>query len=230
MTTGSRRNLRQNWPILPGAAAIAVVAAAGAFAQEVPPAIPVEPVEAQPLAPPASREFAGPAVVLDSMTIVVGGEVLALYGLQRFGTDWRAEASARAALDGLLLNVDLECIEAGRDRHRRLLAVCRAAEFDLGEAMLGAGMALVDRSITRQPDADTTIADRYDSAERAARAGSAGLWAVVPGYEPKEPAPPPPGFWDRIERFQSGIAVLAGMLLVAVAIAVAGRRGKRPSA
>ena len=47
---------------------------------------------------------------------------------------------------------------------------------------------------------------------------------VVPGHEVEEPTPPPPGLWDRVERFQSGIAVLAGMVIVAIAIVIAGRR------
>ena len=67
-------------------------------------------------------------------------------------------------------------------------------------------------------------AKRYDAAERAARDGSAGVWVMVPGHEVEEPTPPPPGLWDRVERFQSGIAVLAGMVIVAIAIVIAGRR------
>jgi endonuclease YncB( thermonuclease family) len=200
------------------------MAATSAAAQEAPPAIPVEPVEAQQLAPPPAREFHGPAIVLDSTTIAIGGDVLTLYGLVPIRTDWRLEAAARSALDDLTQGTDVNCIEAGRDRHRRLLATCTAAEFDLGEAMLAAGMALVDRAVTRQPDADTALADRYDAAERTARDGSAGLWAMVPGYQPVEPAPPPPGLWDQVERFQAGIAMLAGMIVVALAILATGRR------
>jgi hypothetical protein len=200
------------------------VLAGPSVAQEAPPAIPVEPVDAQPLAPPSAREFDGSAVVFTSITLEVAGETLVLFGLQAFGNDWRAEAAARAALDQLTRGIDIRCIESGRDRHRRLLAICTAAEIDIAEAMLGAGMALVDRTQTRRVGGDMALADRYDAAERAARDGAAGLWITVPGYQPVEPPPPPPGLWDRIERFQAGIAVLIGLLAVAIAIVVTGRR------
>ena len=193
-------------------------------AQESIDAVPVEPVEAQELAPPPPREFAGTAVALDSATILIGSDTITLYGLAPFRSDWRAEAAARAALDDLLRGIEIHCTEAGRDRYRRLLATCLAAELDISEAMLGAGMSRVDRTVTFATNADPELAARYDAAERAARDASAGVWIIVPGHQPEEPAPPPPGLLDRVERFQSGIAVLAGMVIVAIAIAMSGRR------
>jgi len=193
-------------------------------AQESIEAVPVEPVEAQELAPPPPREFSGTAIALDSATVRIGDQTLALYGLSPFRADWRAEAAARAALDDLVRDVELHCTEAGHDRNRRLLATCFAAELDISEAMLGAGMSRVDRDVTWGSNADAELAARYDAAERAARDASAGVWIIVPGHQPKEPTPPPPGLWDRVERFQSGISVLAGMVIVAIAIALSGRR------
>ncbi len=209
---------------LPISLAGAVALSVPAVAQETPEAAPVEPVEVQELAPPPPREFDGTAIAIDSVTIVVAGEALTLYGLSPMRTDWRAAAAARSALDDLVRGVEVHCTEAGRDRNRRLLATCSAAELDISEAMLGAGMSLVDRGVTWAPGADVEIAERYDAAERAARDGSAGLWATVPGYEPKAPMPPIPGLWDRVEHYQAGFAVLAGMVIVASAIVIAGRR------
>ena len=206
------------------AVAATIAIAATPQAQESIEAVPVEPVEAQELAPPPPREFVGTAVALDSATILIGGDTITLYGLAPFRSDWRAEAAARAALDELLQDIEIHCTEAGRDRYRRLLATCFAAELDLSEAMLGAGMSRVDRSVTWASNADPETAARYDAAERAARDASAGVWIMVPGHQPEEPTPPPPGLWDRVERFQSGIAVLAGMVIVAIAIAMSGRR------
>ena len=91
-------------------------------AQESIEAVPVEPVEAQELAPPPPREFSGTAIAIDSSTIRVGGETLTLYGLAPIRADWRAEAAARAALDDLVRDIEIHCTEAGRDRYRRLLA------------------------------------------------------------------------------------------------------------
>ena len=212
---------RSAW-VVPIAATMAL--GVSAQAQESIEAVPVEPVEAQELAPPPPREFSGSAVALDSATILIGDQTLTLYGIAPFRSDWRAEAAARAALDDLVRDVELHCTEAGHDRYRRLLATCLAAELDISEAMLGAGMSRVDRTVTWAPNADADRAARYDAAERAARDASAGVWIIVPGHQPEEPAPPPPGLWDRVERFQSGIAVLAGMVIVAIAIAVSGRR------
>ena len=215
---------RRAW-IVPIAASL--VLGLSAQAQENIEAVPVEPVEAQELAPPPPREFSGTAVAIDSATIQIGDQTLTLYGLTPFRSDWRAEAAARAALDELVRDVELQCTEAGHDRFRRILATCSAAELDISEAMLGAGMSRVDRTVTWARSADQERAARYDAAERAARDASAGLWIIVPGYQHEEPTPPPPGLWDRVERFQSGIAVLAGMVIVAIAIAISGRRRRR---
>ena len=173
------------------------------------------------------------STVRESRTVAIDGGVLRLYGREGFGSDLRAEVAARVALDGLVAGIDLHCTEAGRDRNRRLLGICRAAEIDIGEAMIGAGMALIDRAVTRDAGADAALADRYDAAEAAARRGAAGLWATVPGYEPAlppEPVPPPPGFWDRVERYQAGLAVLAGFLIVAGAMLVSGRQRRKAAA
>lgn len=210
-------------------ALISALGVAPAFAEEAPPppAIPVEAVEAVPLAPPPPREFTGSAIALDGRTLVVEAQALVLYGIGGYGGDWRAEAAARVALDDLIAGIDVHCIESGRDRYRRLLGMCMAAGVDLGEAMLGAGFGLVDRSVTRGPDADPARADHYDRTEAAARRNSAGLWATVPGYAPiipAPPAPPPPTFWQTIERFQAGLAVFLGFVIVAGAMVLTGRR------
>jgi hypothetical protein len=192
-----------------------------------PPAQPVEPVEALPLEPLPPRQYDGPAVAIDAVTLQLDGEILKLYGLRGFPVDWRADIVARVALEIALGEDRLECFSAGHDRFRRALVSCSTAAGDLAEAMLNAGMAVVDRQTTYAPMADPALAERYDAAERAARERSAGLWASVPGFEPplpEPPAPPEPGIFDWIERFQAGLAVLIG--LIAVAFAVRVRRAK----
>jgi hypothetical protein len=209
--------------------AVAVHPVALLRAQEAtpPPALPVEPVEASPLQPLPPRQYSGPAVAIDAVTLLLEGEILKLYGLRGFPGDWRADAVARVALEIALGEVPPECFSAGHDRFRRALVSCSTETGDLAETMLNAGMAVVDRQTTNAPMADPALAERYDAAERTARERSAGLWASVPGFEPpppETPAPPEPDILDSIERFQAGLAVLIGM--IAVAFAVRGRRAK----
>ncbi|MEX0807119.1 MAG: hypothetical protein WD044_00175 [Dongiaceae bacterium] len=196
-----------------------------------PPAIPVEPVDALPLEPLPPRHFTGVPVVVDAVTLQLEGELLKLYGLRSFPGDWRADAIARVALEVVLGDDALDCYSAGRDRFRRSLVSCSVGGGDLVETMLAAGMGIVDRQTTRAPSADPALADRYDDAERAARVQSAGLWATVPGFEPPPPElppPPEPGLLDWIERFQTGIAVLIGMIGLAIGLVVS-RRPRGPA-
>ncbi|MDZ4737660.1 MAG: hypothetical protein SGJ07_15055 [Rhodospirillaceae bacterium] len=215
--------------LLPSAALFGgALTSAAVRAQEAtpPPAIPVEPVDALPLEPLPPRHFTGVPVVIDAVTLQLEGEHFKLYGLRSFPGDWRADAIARVALELVLSEAELDCYSAGHDRFRRSLVSCSIGADDLVETMLEAGMGIVDRQTTRAPSADPALADRYDEAERAAREHSAGLWATVPGFEPPPselPPPPEPGLMDWIERFQAGLAVLIGMIGIAIALVVSRR-------
>jgi len=195
--------------------------AAGAAQADNPPApsaMPATPVESAPLAPPPPQEFEGRAVALDGMTLQIGEERLILFGVAVPGMAAPGGVKARLALDDLLAgDVRLHCVVAARDLQLHKFAVCRLGDFDLGEALLLAGVGTVDRYATRAKDADPQLADRYDPAEAEARRAGNGLWAefVKPPAAEKPPEPTPLQRLGQIlKEWQAGIGAMVGVLLV----------------
>lgn len=193
-----------------------------------PPAVPATPVEAAPLAPPPPQEYDGAASVLDGATLQIGEERLMLFGIAAPALDAPSGLKARLALDQLLAGDSrVRCVVSARDRFQRRLAVCRLGDIDLGEALLLAGVATVDRYATRAREADPQLAQRYDQAEAEARRMGAGLWA---GFAAAAAAKAPEPFETRLVRFfetwQAGLGSLSGFVLVAAAVLVTRRRGR----
>jgi endonuclease YncB( thermonuclease family) len=194
----------------------------------VPPAMPATPVETAPLAPPPPQEFDGRAIALDGMTLQLGEERLILFGVAAPGMAAPGGIKARLALEDLLAGDGrVHCVVAARDLQLHKFAVCRLGDIDLGEALLLAGVGMVDRYATRAKDADPQLADRYDQAEVEARRTGNGLWAefVKP---PAAEKPPEPTFLQRLCQFvkewQAGMGALVGVLLVGLLLLVTGRR------
>ena len=120
------------------------------------------------------RALAGRAEVIDGDTLAIGETRIRLHGIdaperaQRCGAglgDCGAVATrALAALAG----DRVACTPRDRDRHGRVVAVCRAGGRDLGAAMVAAGWALAYRRYSTS----------YVAEERAAAAARRGLWGT----------------------------------------------------
>ena len=105
----------------------------------------------------ASRAVAGPAAVVDGVTLTVGGERLALYGIDApqldqtcFDRRERRYACGRAAataLDAKIGGQTVSCDLRGTTEERRS-AVCRLGDDDLAAWMVSSGYAVADRSIS----------------------------------------------------------------------------------
>lgn len=216
---------------------LSCVLAGVANAQEAPApdAMPVPPVESETLAAPPPMEFEGPAVALDGMTVQIGEIKLLLFGITAPEFRTADGLRARLVLDRLIAGrSDIRCIDAPRDEGFRRRAICSSGTTDLSEALLAEGAVIVDRFQTNLKNADPTVSDHYDAAEASARQAGKGLWAafVVP---PPPPAPPPPTREEQImawlEKWQSGIGSLAGVLVVGLLLLVtrSGRRERAPA-
>ncbi len=119
----------------------------------------------------------GPARVIDGDTIEVDGHRIRLRGIdapearQRCedgaGQPWPCGRRATAALVEAIGPADVTCTARGRDRYRRLVAMCWIGAADLGRSMVALGVALADRRFGRA----------YAPVEEAARAAALGVWA-----------------------------------------------------
>lgn len=121
---------------------------------------------------PASRQVAGGVRVIDGDSLEVAGERIRLRGIdapelaqtcRRDGKDWHCGREATRHLRRHIGGRAVACEGRERDKHDRLLAVCRAGEEDLNAWMVEQGWAVA-------------FGD-YHGAEGAARRARRGLWA-----------------------------------------------------
>jgi endonuclease YncB( thermonuclease family) len=126
-------------------------------------------------ATPAMAEIVGLARVVDGDTLVVVGVRVRLAGIDapeqrqqcwRPQGVWSCGRIAQAVLDAMVDGRTVTCAEAGRDRYRRVVAVCAVDGVELNSAMVAEGRALAYRSISRAYVAD----------EDKAREAGRGVW------------------------------------------------------
>lgn len=125
-------------------------------------------------ASPALADLSGRVShVADGDTFTLAGQKVRVWGIdapelsQRCGNA-ACGTAARDALEQLVRSRTVVCTQVDRDRYRRVVASCRAAGRDLGEAMVRSGNALDYRRYSR---------GRYRDAERAAQARRVGMWS-----------------------------------------------------
>ena len=126
-------------------------------------------------------EFTGRATIVDADTIDVEGAParVRLFGIDApergqvctDAGDKRFLCGSRAAdeLDAILgRNPNVTCRQTGLDRWRRVVAICRIGQLDIGAEMVRRGWAFDFTRYSR---------GRYEAQEEAARDAKAGLWA-----------------------------------------------------
>jgi endonuclease YncB( thermonuclease family) len=126
---------------------------------------------------------AGPARVIDALTLRVGGVVFRLFGIdapdpdqvcERRGRSLPCGDIARTALMDLVAGAVVICTpvrgqKGGADRIGRVIARCESGGFDIGTNMVHTGWALAD------PDTGTA---RLRRTQAKARKRQAGLWRL----------------------------------------------------
>ncbi len=110
--------------------------------------------------------------MIDGDSLVVNGVAIRLYGIdapeyrqtcRRAGEQWDCGVEAARALRSMLSGRDVTCRTRDEDRYGRVVAVCRAADLDLGAAMVRGGYALAYGD--------------YEKDEREARDARRGIWS-----------------------------------------------------
>ena len=117
--------------------------------------------------------IAGPAKVIDGDTIKIAGRSIRLSGIDapeigqtcfKDDVEWTCGPMAAVGLQSLIDGQEVRCEVSGRDRYRRLLAVCEAeGRGNLNEMMVRIGWALNYRG-------------PYAEQEQQARKERIGLW------------------------------------------------------
>jgi endonuclease YncB( thermonuclease family) len=131
---------------------------------------------AGPAAAQGDPPIVGPAMVVDSDGLRIGGTTIMLWGVESVerpqtcgigGVAWECFPAAVRALETIVGVSDVSCQPVGRpDGYGRVLAVCMAGDVNVNEALVRAGFALAKRDETLD----------YVAAEDAAKAERIGLW------------------------------------------------------
>jgi endonuclease YncB( thermonuclease family) len=111
--------------------------------------------------------------VHDGDTFTLAGKKVRLWGIDAPELKQQCGGApcggiARDALQELVRSRTVVCTQVDRDRYKRVVASCRAAGRDLGEAMVRSGNALDYRRYSK---------GRYRQAERDAQARRVGMWS-----------------------------------------------------
>ena len=114
-----------------------------------------------------AADLSGAAVALDGDSLDLAGVAIRLHGIDAPEFDQPMGRAAHAALAALIAGRKVACTPVDVDRHHRIVATCRAGGTDLGQAMVGAGLAIAYRRYST----------RYVAAEDEARQAARGLWA-----------------------------------------------------
>lgn len=129
---------------------------------------------------------ASPAThIIDGDTFTLGGERVRLWGIDApealqicqdaAGRGFRCGEVARERLIALIGGRSVDCRQKDRDGYGRMVAQCKVAGHNLGEAMICEGWAVEYRQFSR---------GAYAAAEREARSAKRGLWAGT--FEPPD--------------------------------------------
>ena len=124
---------------------------------------------------PADSSLTGPARIIDGDTLVVRRLSVRLYGIDApestqycrlGGLTWPCGRAAVQVLSRRIGSREVSCEKRDRDRHGRVVAVCRVGGEDVNAWMMAEGWAFAYRKYSK----------RYVPHETAARAAKRGIW------------------------------------------------------
>jgi endonuclease YncB( thermonuclease family) len=172
--------------------------------------VPVPKVDAEALVPLGPTKLEGTAQAVDGDEIRVGDSLLRLYGIAAPDMSARMGPEARVALDGLIGGERVNCQIFGKTTEGDALGQCEVGGKDPAVELLARGLAAVYRNGNANDQAQMALAQKYDTAESAARLQNVGLWQ-----------PPAPAADPQIaahERYKAQVLRYAGFALLILAI------------
>jgi endonuclease YncB( thermonuclease family) len=122
-----------------------------------------------------AQVVSGPASASDGDSLAMTGFRIRLFGIdapeadqtcRRGAAIWACGQDAKKQLADLIEGRTIDCEQRDTDAYGRIVATCRAGNVDLGETMVGAGLAVA------LPD----FTEAYVAAEARARRNKLGLW------------------------------------------------------
>jgi len=123
-------------------------------------------------------DLVGQATVIDGDTLEMHGQNIRLWGIDApeanqlcRGNDslpYRCGARAANSLDAFIARGTVRCLPRGADQYGRIVAACAVNETDLGDWLVGRGLAL---------DWPRYSNGRYAAQQRQAERASLGMWA-----------------------------------------------------
>ena len=125
--------------------------------------------------PLAAQTLVGTAQVVDGDSLLVGGKMVRLFGIdapegdqtcKRGGETWRCGDASAEQLRALIGGASVTCHPRDIDKHDRVVAVCHAAGYELNRTMARAGWATAYRSFS----------DAYVVDETRAKIERIGIW------------------------------------------------------
>ncbi|MFV2052262.1 thermonuclease family protein [Aliiroseovarius sp. YM-037] len=128
--------------------------------------------------------FASNADAVDGDTIVIGDVTYRLNGIDapEYGqtcgvgvSEWGCGQEATAAMADLVSRQSVRCVAHSEDSYGRVIATCYAGNIDIGQEMVGRGLAW----------AFVRYSDIYVTAEREAKRRGLGIWSgpAIPPWE-----------------------------------------------
>ena len=126
--------------------------------------------------PSAQERLVGVSSVIDGDTIEIHGQRIRIWGIDApessqlcyiQGKPWRCGQRASLALSDWIRRRTVTCIERGRDRYRRVVAVCSVAGDDMAAWLVRHGWALDWPRYSRRA---------YAEFQRLAAAAKVGVW------------------------------------------------------
>lgn len=127
-------------------------------------------------APASAQTLTGVVSVLDGDTLEMHGQRIRLFGIDApegrqtcalGGQDWRCGRTAALALSDLIGRSTVACEQRDIDRYKRIVAVCRLGDVDLGAWMVRNGWAVAYTQYSRD----------YVGLEKQAEREQQGIWA-----------------------------------------------------
>ena len=123
-----------------------------------------------------AANLVGVASVIDGDTLEIHGQRIRLLGIDApespqycympDGKKWRCGQTAALKLDEFIGDKTVSCEKKGKDRYRRIVAVCSANGVDLGAWLVENGWALAYERYSKA----------YVEHQARARAAKAGIW------------------------------------------------------